>query len=43
MIRWLAALRRKQVGHTHTWVVVGYGGAGWYSLRCTGCPERSIG
>ena len=28
--------------HTHAWVTVGYGGCGWYLLKCP-CGERSIG
>ena len=32
----------ERVKHTHTWVTAGYGGCGWYLLKCS-CGERSIG
>jgi hypothetical protein len=28
--------------HKHEWVTVGYGGAGWFSIRCETCGERDI-
>ena len=28
--------------HEHTWRTVGYGGAGWYLLRCDECGAEEI-
>lgn len=28
--------------HEHTWRYVGYGGAGWYLLRCDECGAEEI-
>ena len=39
--RILAALRPKP--HEHLWRTVGYGGAGWYLLRCDECGAEEIG
>lgn len=40
----LAALRLgpKQPKHEHTWRTVGYGGAGWYLIRCDECGAKEI-
>ena len=29
--------------HEHLWRTVGYGGAGWYLLRCDKCGAKEIG
>lgn len=34
---------RRKPRHQHEWITVGYGGAGWYSLRCATCPATEIG
>lgn len=28
--------------HEHEWETVGYGGAGWHSVKCSVCGERDI-
>lgn len=39
----LAALGlRPKHKHKHTWRIVGYGGAGWYLLRCDKCGGKGI-
>ena len=41
--RILAALRPGPKPHEHLWRTVGYGGAGWYLLRCDECGAEEIG
>ena len=40
--RILAALGIRTKPHKHLWRTVGYGGAGWYLLRCDECGAEEI-
>jgi hypothetical protein len=33
---------RRKLRHQHDWFTVGYGGAGWYLIRCRDCGEKDI-